>query len=109
MFVTRGIVSYGIVAEVTGPSYLQVRMYLEIRPEFLFLSPEFRTKLILPWNDLTPTCVPPEPGNSAEYPEFRKMRPGRNRNKKRNAHPSLTSGVIRRAPPRERLARGHGP
>ena len=26
------------------------------------------------------------PGNSEEYPEFRKMRPGRNQNKKRNAH-----------------------
>ena len=59
MFVTRGMVWYGIVAEVTGPSYLQVRMYPEIRPEFL--SPEFRSKLILPWDDLIPTCVPPEP------------------------------------------------
>ena len=57
------VVSYGIVAEVTGPSYidLQVHTYYvffptEFRPEFL--SPEFRTKLILPWNDLIPTCVP---------------------------------------------------
>jgi len=85
MFVTRGIVSYGIMAEVTGPSYLQVRMYPEIRPEFL--SPEFRTKLILPWNDLIPICVPTESGNAAEFRGFWKMTPGMNRNTKRNAHP----------------------
>jgi hypothetical protein len=53
----RMVVSYGIVAEVTGPSYidLQVRTYfVSFPPEFRleFLSPEFRTKLILPWNDL---------------------------------------------------------
>ena len=51
--------------------------------------PEFRSKLILPWNDLIPTCVPPEPGNSAEYPEFQKMRTGINRNTNLNAHPRL--------------------
>ena len=81
MFVTRGIVSYGIVAEVTGPSYLQVRMYPEIRPEFL--SPEFQTKLILPWNDLILTFVLTESRNAAKFRGFRKMTPGRNRNKKR--------------------------
>jgi len=93
MFVTRGIVSYGIVAEVTGPSYidLQVRTYYvsfppEFRPEFL--SPEFRTKLILPWNDLILMCVPAESENAAEFRGFRKMTPDRNRNTKWNAHPS---------------------
>jgi hypothetical protein len=87
------VVSYGIVAEVMGPSYidLQVRTYyvsfpLEFRLEFL--SPEFWTKLILPWNDLIPTCVPTESGNAAEFRGFRKMTPGRNRNTKWNAHPS---------------------
>ena len=90
MFVTRGIVLYGIVAEVTGPSYLQVRVYPEIRPKFL--SPEYRTKLILPWNDLIPTCVPTESGNAAEFRGFRKMTPGRNRNTKQNAHPSTANG-----------------
>jgi len=55
--VTCGIVSYGFVAEVMGPSYvdLQVRTYyVSFPPEFLrleFLSPEFRTKFILPEND----------------------------------------------------------
>ena len=84
----RMVVSYGIVAEVTGPSYidLQVRMYYisfppETRPEFP--SPEFWTKLILRWNDLIPT----ESGNAAEFHGFRKMTPGRNRNTKQNAHP----------------------
>ena len=48
-------------------------------------DPEFRSKLILPWNDLIPMCFPPEPGNSAEYPEFRKMRTGINQNTNRNA------------------------
>jgi len=94
MFVTRGMVSYGIVAEVTGPSYidLQVRMYYIFFPPEIwleFLSPEFQTKLILPWNDLIPTCVPIESRNSAEFRGFQKMTPGRNRNTKRNAHPSL--------------------
>jgi hypothetical protein len=32
-------------------------------------------------------CVPPESGNSAENPEFRKMRTGINRNTGRNAQP----------------------
>jgi hypothetical protein len=50
-------------------------------------GPEFWSKLILPWNDLIPMCVPPESGNSAENPEFRKMRTGINRNTGRNAHP----------------------
>jgi hypothetical protein len=85
MFVTRGIVSCCIVAEVMGPSYLQVPMYPEIRPEFL--SPELRTKLILPWNDLIPTCVPMESSDAAEFRGFQKMTPSRNRNTKRNAHP----------------------
>ena len=84
MFVPRGT-EYHV-----SPIYLQVRTYYvsfppEFRPEFL--SPEFRTKLILPWNDLIPTCVPTESGNAAEFRGFRKMRPGRNRNTKRNAHP----------------------
>jgi len=85
---------YGIVAEVTGPSLRNSGCRIP-DPEFRIRNsgsgipdPEFRSKLILPWNDLIPTCVPPEPGNSAEYPENRKMRPGRNQNKKRNAHPS---------------------
>ena len=76
----------------TGPSYLQVCMYPEIRPEFLSL--EFRTKLILLWNDLIPTCVPTESGNAAELHGFRTMMPGRNRNTKRNAHPSFSSPVV---------------
>jgi len=84
----RMVVSYGIVAEVTGPSCidLQVRTYYvsfppEFRPEFL--SPEFRTKLILPWNDLIPACVSTESRNAAELRGFRKMTPGRNRNRKK--------------------------
>ena len=36
-------------------------------------------------------CVPPEPGNSAENPEFRKMRTGINQNAGRNAQPSSYS------------------
>jgi hypothetical protein len=52
-----------------------------------FVTESFRSKLILPWNHLIPTCVPRNSGNSVEYPEFQKMRTGRNRNKKRNAHP----------------------
>ena len=90
----RMVVSYGIVAEVTGPSYidLQVRTYYvsfppEVRPEFLSL--EFWTKLILPGNDLIPTCVPTESGNAAEFRGFRTLTPGRNRTTKRNAHPRL--------------------
>ncbi len=75
----RMVVRYGIVAEVKGPTLRNSGSGIP--------DPEFRSKLILPWNDLIPTCVPPEPGKSAEYPEFQKMRPGRNRNKKRNAHP----------------------
>jgi hypothetical protein len=54
-----------------------------------FLSPEFRTKLILPWNDLIPTCVLRNWRNSAEFHGFQKLRPGRNRNTKRNAHPRV--------------------
>jgi hypothetical protein len=69
---------YGIVAEVTGPSLRNFGSGI--------LDPEFRSKLILPWNDLIPTCVPPEPGNFAEYPEFRKMRTGINRNTNWNSH-----------------------
>ena len=57
-------------------------------------DPEFRSNLILPGNDLIPTCVPPEHGNSAEYPEFRKMRTGINRNTNRNAHPTVDHGRI---------------
>ena len=49
-------------------------------------DPEFRRKLILPWNDLILTCL-----HSAEYPAFRKMRTGINRNTNRNAHPSRLS------------------
>jgi len=87
------IVLYGIVAEVTGPSYIDLQVctyYVSFPPEFRpeFLSPEFRTKLILPWNDLIPTCVPTESRNAAEFRRFQKMTPGRNRNRKRNAHPS---------------------
>jgi uncharacterized membrane protein YgcG len=53
--------------------------------------PEFRSNLILPWNDLIPMCVPPESGNSAENPEFRKMRTGINRNTGRNAQPRVAA------------------
>ena len=49
----------------------------------------FRNKLILPWNDLIRTCVPQNSVDSAEKRGFRKMRPGRNRNTKRNAHQRL--------------------
>ena len=49
----------------------------------------FRNKLILPWNDLIRTCVPQNSVDSAEKSGFRKMRPGRNRNTKRNAHQRL--------------------
>jgi hypothetical protein len=55
--------------------------------------PEFRSKLILPWNDLILTCVPPESGNFAENPEFRKMRTGINRNTNRNAQPRTMQNV----------------
>ena len=58
----------------------------EFRPEFR-IPLDSRTKLILSWNDLIPTCVPRNQQNSAEFRRFRKMRPVRNRNKKRNAHP----------------------
>ena len=92
----RMVVLYGIVAEVMGPSYtdLQVRTYYvsfptEFQPEFL--SPEFWTKLILPWNDLIPTCVPTESRNVAEFLGFQKMTPGRNPNRKQNAHPRRTA------------------
>ena len=51
-------------------------------------DPEFRSKLILPWNDLIMMCVPPESGNSAENPEFRKMRTGINRTGRNNAQPT---------------------
>ncbi len=71
---------------------LQVRTYYaSFPPEFWpeFLSQEFRTKLILPGNDLILTCVPTESGNAAEFCGFRKMTPCRNRNRKWNAHPRL--------------------
>ena len=42
---------------------------------------------------LIPTCVPPEYGNFAEYPEFWKMRTGINRNTGRNAQPSGWQGI----------------
>jgi hypothetical protein len=58
-------------------------------------DPEFRSKLILPWNHLIPACVPRNSGNSADYPEFRNMMTGRNRNSGRNAQPRL--GVRLRA------------
>ena len=54
MFVTRGtescswVLPYGIPAEI---------------PDF----GGFRNKLFLPRNDLIPTCVPTESGNSAEF------------------------------------------
>jgi len=84
MFVPRGT-EYHV-----SPIYLQVRTYYisfppEFRPEFLSL--EFWTKLILPWNDLIPMCVPAESGNAAEFRGSQKMTPGRNQNRKRNAHP----------------------
>jgi len=89
----RMVVLYGIVAEVTVlPIDLQVRTYyVSFPPEFQpeILTPEFRTKLILPWNDLIPTCVPTESRNAAEFSVFQKMMPGRNWNRKRNAHPRL--------------------
>ena len=88
MFVPRGTEFH------VSPIYLQVCTYyvsfpLEFRPEFLSL--EFQTKLILSWNDLILTCVPTESGNAAKFRGFRKMLPGRYRNKKRNAHPSTHS------------------
>jgi len=75
MFVTCGIVLYGIVAEVTGPSDidLQVRTYcVSFPPEFQpeFLSAEFRIILIFPWRDLIPMCVPTESRNAAEFRRF---------------------------------------
>ncbi len=73
------VVRYGIVAEVTGPSLRNSGSGIP--------GPEFWSKLILPWKDLIPMCVPPESGNSAENPEFRKMRTGINRNTGRNAQP----------------------
>jgi len=42
----------------------------------------FRNKLILPWNDLIPTCVSRNSADSAEKSRFRKMRPSRNQNTK---------------------------
>ena len=68
----------------TKYTYKYVRItYVFFPPEFWpeFLSPEFWTKLILPWNDLIPTCVPTESGNAAEFRGFRKMTPSRNRNR----------------------------
>jgi hypothetical protein len=65
------------VEEVTGPSLRNSGSGIP--------GPEFRSKLILPWNDLIPMCVPPE----SEIPQFRKMRTGINRNTSRNAQPSL--------------------
>ena len=68
----------------TKYTYKYVRItYVSFPPEFWpeFLSPEFWTKLILPWNDLIPTCVPTESGNAAEFRGFRKMTPSRNRNR----------------------------
>ena len=63
-----------------------VRMVLRVLPSGI-TDPEFQSKLILPWHEFIPTCVPRNSGNSAEYPEFRKMRTGRNRNSGRNAQP----------------------
>jgi hypothetical protein len=73
------VVWYGIVAEVTGPSLQNSGSGIP--------DQEFRGILILPWNDLIPTCVPRNSRNSAEYPEFWKMRTRINRNPKQNAHP----------------------
>jgi hypothetical protein len=39
----------------------------------------FRNKLILPWNDLIPTCDPGNRKKSVEFGGFWKMRPVRNR------------------------------
>jgi len=47
------VVRYGIVAEVKGPTLRNSGSGIP--------DPEFWSKLILPWNDLIPTCVPPEP------------------------------------------------
>jgi hypothetical protein len=52
----------------------------------------FRNKLILPWNDFIPMCVPQNFADSTEFHGFRKMRPGRNQNTKRNAHPRV--GIV---------------
>ena len=52
----------------------------------------FRNELILPWNDLIPMCVPWNSAESAELRRFRKMRPVRNQNTKRNAHPRV--GIV---------------
>ena len=68
------------IHQVKGPSLRNSRSGIP--------DPEFRSKLILPWNDLIPMCVPPESGNSAANPEFRKMRTGINWNTGRNAQPS---------------------
>ena len=38
--------------------------------------PEFWIPVILPWNDLIPTCVPRNSADSVEFPEFQKMRTG---------------------------------
>ena len=46
-------------------------------------------KIILPWNDLILMCVPRNLKLSAETRGFRKIRPGRNRNKQRNTQPRL--------------------
>ena len=80
----RMVVPYGIVAEITGPSLQNSRSGIP--------DPEFWSKLILPWNDLIPTCVPRNSKNSAKYPKFRKMRTGINWNTKRNAHPRVAGG-----------------
>jgi len=82
------VVRYGIVAEVKGPTLRNSGSGIP--------DPEFRSKLILPWNDLIPTCVPWNAGNSAEYPEFRNMRTGRNRNSSRNAQPRRSSAIRER-------------
>ena len=91
MFVPRGT-EYHV-----SPIYLQVCTYdVSFPPEFQpeFLSPEFRTKLILPWNDLILTYITTESGNAAEIRGFQKMTPGRNRNTKQNAHPSVSPVAV---------------
>ncbi len=79
----RMVVSYGIVADRGQESFLPSGITVGI-PD----SVGFRNKLILPWNDLIPTCVPWNFAYSAEKNGFEKVRPGSNRNRKRNAHPS---------------------
>jgi hypothetical protein len=80
----RMVVLYGVVADRGHGSFLPSRI-----PAGIPDSIGFQNKLILPWNGLIPMCVPRNSADSAGKNEFRKMRPGRNRNRKRNARPSL--------------------